>query len=106
MKLIGKLADNVSKAKNAAEAINIIRDAGIELSDEELAAITGGIFVHRGMKYQDGASTRDWNTMLFRCSKCGKIYAYCEGLTGCECGASLSDIIQQPLNKVPGGTYY
>ena len=36
MKLVGKLADDVSKANNPEEAKNIIRDAGMELTDEEM----------------------------------------------------------------------
>ena len=45
MKLIGKLADNVSKAKNPEEAKSIIRNAGMELSDEEMAQVSGGMGV-------------------------------------------------------------
>ena len=41
MKLIGKLADNVSKAKDPEEAKGIIRDAGMELSDEEIFLYLG-----------------------------------------------------------------
>ena len=41
VKLIGKLADNVSKAKDPEEAKGIIRDAGMELSDEEIFLYLG-----------------------------------------------------------------
>ena len=47
MKLIGKLAENVSKAKNREEARELIRSAGMELSDDEMAQVTGGSAVVR-----------------------------------------------------------
>ncbi len=43
MKLIGKLADDVEKAESAAEAKEVIRQAGMELTDEELEAVSGGV---------------------------------------------------------------
>ena len=43
MKRIGKPADSVSKAKDPEEANSIIRDAGMELSDEEMAQVSGGM---------------------------------------------------------------
>ena len=45
MKLVGKLADDVSKTNNPEEAKNIIRDAGMELTDEEMEQVTGGLGV-------------------------------------------------------------
>lgn len=42
MKLIGKLAENVSNAKSREEARELIRSAGMELSDDEMAQVTGG----------------------------------------------------------------
>ena len=45
MKLIGKLSDSVSKAKNPEEAKSIVRSAGMELSDEEMVQVFGGVFV-------------------------------------------------------------
>jgi len=51
MKLIGKLADNVSKAKDTEEAKGIIRDAGMELTDEEMEQVSGGAGV-TGVKYK------------------------------------------------------
>ena len=47
MKLIGKLADDVNKAKDPEEAKSIIRNAGMELSDEEMGQVFGGMGIHR-----------------------------------------------------------
>ncbi|MBO6137091.1 MAG: bacteriocin [Lachnospiraceae bacterium] len=43
MKLIGELKDKVEKAENQEEAKKIIKDAGMELTDEEMDQVTGGI---------------------------------------------------------------
>ena len=42
MKLIGKLKDKVEKAETKGEAKEIIKDAGMELTDEELDKASGG----------------------------------------------------------------
>ncbi len=42
MKLIGKLKDKVEKAATPEEAKEIIKDAGMELTDEEIDQIAGG----------------------------------------------------------------
>lgn len=42
MKLIGKLKENVEKAENKEQAKKIIKKAGMELTDEEMAAVSGG----------------------------------------------------------------
>lgn len=43
MKLIGDLKKNVEKAADLKEAKEIIREAGVELTDEELEQVAGGI---------------------------------------------------------------
>ena len=80
MKLIGKLADNVNKAKNPEEAKGIIRDAGMELSDEEMGQVFGGMGVHR---YSDeGIETHmckngHWFTAAWA-KRCNYICTFCK----------------------------
>ena len=42
MKLVGELKDKVEKAENQEEAKKIIKDAGMELTDEEMDQVAGG----------------------------------------------------------------
>ena len=42
MKLIGELKEKVEKAENQEEAKKIIKDAGMELTDEEMNQVAGG----------------------------------------------------------------
>ena len=42
MKLVGDLKDKVEKAENLEEAKEIIKDAGMELTDEEMDQVAGG----------------------------------------------------------------
>ena len=42
MRLLGKLKENVEKAKSIGEAKEEIAKAGMELTDEEMATIAGG----------------------------------------------------------------
>ena len=42
MKLVGDLKDKVEKAENREEAKKIIKDAGMELTDEEMDQVAGG----------------------------------------------------------------
>jgi hypothetical protein len=46
MKLVGELKDKVEKAENQEEAKKIIEKAGMELTDDELDQVAGGVFVH------------------------------------------------------------
>ena len=66
MILKGNPADDVSRAKNQAEATGIIQEADMELSDEETAQLSGG----SGMN-GDGRDTK-----YFECSCCHKQYSY------------------------------
>ena len=47
MKLVGKLKQKVEKAKSLEEAIEVIKEAGIELSDNELKQIAAGTSINR-----------------------------------------------------------
>ena len=42
MKLVGELKEKVEKAENREDAKEIIRDAGMELTDEEMDQVAGG----------------------------------------------------------------
>ena len=42
MKLVGELKEKVEKAENREDAKELIKDAGMELTEEELDQITGG----------------------------------------------------------------
>ena len=42
MKLIGKLKEDVEKAETREEAKKVIKEAGMELTDEELGQVDGG----------------------------------------------------------------
>ena len=42
MKLVGELKDKVEKAETKGEAKEIIKDAGMELTDEEMDQVAGG----------------------------------------------------------------
>ena len=43
MKLLGDLKDKVEKAENQEEAKKVIEEAGMELTDEELDQVAGGL---------------------------------------------------------------
>ncbi len=52
MELIGKLKEQVEQAKDIGEAKNLIEDAGMRLSDEELEQVSGGLAnCGTGVKY-------------------------------------------------------
>ena len=42
MKLVGELKDKVEKAENQEKAKEIIKEAGMELTDDELDQVAGG----------------------------------------------------------------
>lgn len=44
MKLKGELKEKVEKAESAAEAKDIIAEAGVELTDEEVENVAGGVY--------------------------------------------------------------
>ena len=46
MKLVGELKDKVEKAETKGEAKEIIKDAGMELTDEEMNQVAGGTKVN------------------------------------------------------------
>ena len=46
MKLVGELKDKVEKAENQEEAKEIIKEAGMELTDDELDQVAGGGMGH------------------------------------------------------------
>lgn len=44
MKIIGELKERVEKAETLEEKKKAIEEAGFELSDEEMEAVTGGFY--------------------------------------------------------------
>ena len=42
MKLVGDLKEKVEKAENREDAKELIKDAGMELTDEEMDEVAGG----------------------------------------------------------------
>ncbi len=50
MKLVGDLKDKVEKADNKEEAKELIKDAGMELTDEEMDQVAGGAQLKFGME--------------------------------------------------------
>ena len=51
MKLVGDLKDKVEKAANQKEAKKIIEEAGMELTDEEMDQVVGGIYTPIDFKH-------------------------------------------------------
>ena len=43
MKLTGKLKEDVEKAENKEQAKELIAEAGMELTDEEMEQVSGGL---------------------------------------------------------------
>ena len=66
MKLIGELKEKVEKAENQEEAKKIIKDAGMELTDEEMNQVAGGtttiLMLSSDNRIQQGKLMR-WNHM-------------------------------------------
>ena len=58
MKLIGNLKTKVDKANNKEEAKNLLSEVGIELTDDELEKVSGGI-IRWNNNY--GISHDDWH---------------------------------------------
>ncbi len=50
MKLIGDLKEDVEKAKSLQEAKEIIKKAGMELTDDEMENISGGAYARYPIK--------------------------------------------------------
>lgn len=46
MRLVGELKDKVEKTENQEEAKKIIKEAGMELTDEEMDQVAGGFGYH------------------------------------------------------------
>ncbi|MCQ2249178.1 MAG: hypothetical protein MJZ50_09230 [Treponema sp.] len=45
MKLVGLLKDKVEKAETMEEKKDLIKEAGVELNDDELEGVAGGRFI-------------------------------------------------------------
>ena len=70
MKLIGVLKEQVEQTKSKEDARNLIEQAGMELTDDELDAVAGG---DRASDYTDGychCENPDLDEYM-NCRKCG-----------------------------------
>ena len=82
MKLVGDLKKKVEKAGNLAEAKQEIAQAGMELTDEEMAKVAGGtgtgtvsaIIVHH--LCEDCLHEWDGPTDEYICPACGREWTY------------------------------
>lgn len=59
MKLVGKLKENVEKAENKDQAKELIAEAGMELTDEEMETIAGGKQEFHGQRRKADGSLKD-----------------------------------------------
>ncbi len=50
MELVGKLKDEMAQAKDKDEAKEIMENAGMKLTDDELDTVAGGIWMRRPPK--------------------------------------------------------
>lgn len=73
MKLIGELKDKVDRAETIEEKKNILAEAGVEFTDEEMEDVVGGVF------YSDIATKV--------CPKCSRVLRYDRNY--CSCGHSF-----------------
>ena len=61
MKLVGELKEKVEKAENLEEAKKTIANAGMELTDEEMAEVAGGAGICPGSQ-QLGNIPEGWES--------------------------------------------
>ena len=80
MKLTGILKDKVDKAETMEAKKDIIAEAGMELTDDELDMVAGGISNIEEIIV--GASS-----IPFACRKCNEIFYIKAGATGVQCPA-------------------
>ena len=66
MKLIGNLKDQVEKANSKEEAKGIIEKAGMELTEEEVEMVAGGISIHPGARHDYDANIISGNEQTRR----------------------------------------
>ena len=59
MKLVGKLKENVEKAENKDQAKELIAEAGMELTNEEMETIAGGKQEFHGQRRKADGSLKD-----------------------------------------------
>ena len=60
MKLIGNLKNKVDKAQNKDEAKNLIAEAGMELTMDELEMVAGGVREEFGWVFQEEEHLRPY----------------------------------------------
>ena len=80
MKLVGDLKKKVEKAGNLAEAKQEIAQAGMELTDEEMAKVAGGTGTVSAIKWhhfcEDCLHEWDGPDDEYICPECGSEWTY------------------------------
>ncbi len=109
MKLVGNLKTEVEKSVDKAEAKAIIRNAGMELTDDELNMVAGGGGIGRGT----GKAATHTAPGYKRCKKCGYIHNYNylpgPGDHSCKCGnydPNQFELINFPGSNLLNGIHY
>ena len=89
MKLVGKLKDKVEKAETKEQAKELIANAGMELTDEEMDKVSGGI--------TEEARTKTHNRKIDDGSACEGNNPACIG------SSDNNDLVTHPRITVPRG---
>ena len=58
MELLGKLKNEMAQAKSKDEAKEIMENAGIKLTDDELDSVSGGLYYNVYHKYKYNPESR------------------------------------------------
>ncbi len=93
MKLVGKLKEDIEKATDMAEVKTILENAGLELTEDELTQIAGGMSQSRPAACPGLHQTHG----IRICKVCGRRYAADKpGDTACDrCGNSDPNLYER-----------
>jgi len=92
MKLIGRLKKDVESATSKTEANEILMNAGVELTPDELEYVTGGISTARPSQATDPSSNRT-PSAHYKCKLCEKHFVSGSTIQCDRCG-------NNDLNKI------
>ncbi len=77
MKLIGELKKQVESTNTKEEAKDVIENAGMELTDDELEQVAGGYFLYnctlKGHRFGRDVWDESLGKYVRRCTTCGYI---------------------------------
>lgn len=85
MKLIGRLKKDVESATSKAEANEILINAGVELTPDELEYVTGGINTARPSQVMNPSVNRT-PSAHYKCKVCNKIFVTGSSIKCDGCG--------------------